>query len=145
MDAFERYCTPKANESVDRHIFFTRSQQPGESFELFITDLKKLSIPCGTLYGLIKDRIISGLQDMNLKNRLLREDDLDLDKCVKICKAFELAQQQLKTLSVDTQIHTVSKQEAIHNNWNKRTVQGKENSVRPAEEHQSNKAARSTA
>lgn len=111
MESFERYCTPKANESVDRHIFFTKSQQTSESFDLCLTDLKKLSIPCGfgTLRdGLIKDRIISGLADPNLKNRLLREDDLDLDKCVKICKASELAQHQLKTLAVETKIHAVN-------------------------------------
>lgn len=116
IDSFERYCTPKANESVDRHIFFARSQQTGESFDLFLTDLKKLSIPCGfgTLRdGLIKDRIISGLTDSNLKNRLLREDELDLDKCIRICKASELAQQQLKTLAVETAVHAVKAEKKI--------------------------------
>lgn len=99
LAAFDRYRTPKANESVDRHIFFTRSQQPGESFDLFLTELERLSLPCGfdTLRdGLIRDRIISGIQDVSLKNRLLREDDLDLDKCIRICEVFELAQQQFK-------------------------------------------------
>lgn len=112
MQAFEQYCIPKANESVDRHIFFSRIQQPGETFDLFLTDLKKLSKQCGfdTLKdSLIKDRIISGLSDSNLKNRLLREEDLDLEKCVRICKASELAQHQLKTLTPDTQIQAITK------------------------------------
>ncbi|EZA60809.1 hypothetical protein X777_05152 [Ooceraea biroi] len=112
MQAFKNYCTPKANESVDRHIFFSRVQQSGESFDVFLTELKKLSKQCGfgTLNdSLIKDRIISGLSDSNLKNRLLRKEDLDLEKCIRIYKATELAQQQLKTLAPDTKIHTVAK------------------------------------
>lgn len=99
LDAFDHYCMLKTNESVDRHIFFTRSQQPGESFNLFLTELKGLSLPCGfdTLRdGLIRDRIISGIQDVSLKNRLLQENDLDLDKCIRICKAFELVQHNSK-------------------------------------------------
>lgn len=70
LEGFEKYCPPRVNESVDRHIVFARSQQPGESFDWFLTDLKKLSSPCdfGTLRdGLIRDRIISGLQDTTLK------------------------------------------------------------------------------
>lgn len=114
VEAFESYCTPKANESVDRHIFFARTQQQGETFDLFLTDLKKLSAPCGfgdLREGLIRDRIISGLREANLKNRLLRENNLDLDKCVKICKASELTQQQLKTIDEDVEIHAMNRQD----------------------------------
>lgn len=44
--AFESYCTPKSNESVDRHIFFTRNRQIAEYFDEFLTSLKKLSSTC---------------------------------------------------------------------------------------------------
>lgn len=128
IEAFERYCTPKANESVNRHIFFARTQQAGEPFDLFLTDLKKLNIPCGfgTLRdGLIKDRIISGLTDTNLKNRLLREDDLDMDKCIKICKAAELAQHQLKTLTVETNVHAVNTEKRAVQTNSKMKPQGR--------------------
>lgn len=42
ITAWENYCVPKANESVERHIFFARNQKEGESFDAFLTDLKKL-------------------------------------------------------------------------------------------------------
>ena len=36
--AFENYCTPKANETVERHVFFTPVQQSGENFTNYLTD-----------------------------------------------------------------------------------------------------------
>ena len=30
--AFEDFCTPKVNESVERHLFFSRMQNNGENF-----------------------------------------------------------------------------------------------------------------
>lgn len=102
--ALKSHCVPKKNESISRHLFLQRSQKKGESFEQFLTELKKLSVDCefGNLKdSLIKDRIISGIQSKTLKNRLLREDDSKLDRCVTLCKAAELADQQLKTLNPD--------------------------------------------
>ncbi|KAJ8685555.1 hypothetical protein QAD02_021348 [Eretmocerus hayati] len=64
INAFEEYCTSKANESVDRAISNARSQQDCGSFDVFLTDLRKLSSTCGfgdLRESLIKDRIISGI------------------------------------------------------------------------------------
>lgn len=110
IGAFENFCTPKANESVDRHIFFTRKQERGETFSSFITDLRKLSSVCG--FGdlrdsLIKDSVICGVLDQELKTRLLREDDLNLEKCINICKAAELSQTQLKTLAAEDKVNVI--------------------------------------
>lgn len=44
--AWEAYCVPKSNESVERHIFFSCNQREGEIFDSFLTDLKKLSASC---------------------------------------------------------------------------------------------------
>ncbi|XP_018402108.1 PREDICTED: uncharacterized protein K02A2.6-like [Cyphomyrmex costatus] len=40
--------------------------------------------------------------------RLLREDDLNLERCIKICKAAELVQQQIKTLATETKVLAVN-------------------------------------
>ena len=111
VTAFENYCVPRINESVERHIFFSTNQIDGESFDAFLTYLKKLCASCG--FGdlkdsLIRDRIISGLNNKSLKDRLLREDALTLENCVKICKAAELATLQLKTLEEDHSVHGLS-------------------------------------
>ena len=56
LKAFENFCSPKANETIDRHLFFMRSQQSGESFMSYLTDLKTLSGVCG--FGDLKDSLI---------------------------------------------------------------------------------------
>ncbi|GFO04658.1 multiple epidermal growth factor-like domains 10, partial [Plakobranchus ocellatus] len=43
MQKFEEYCKPKRNLIYDRHQFLTKQQQEGESFDQFVTELKRLS------------------------------------------------------------------------------------------------------
>ena len=62
----------------------------------------------GTLKeSLIKDRIICGILDHELKNRLLREENLTLENCVKICKAAELAELQIKSMDKENIINEI--------------------------------------
>ena len=99
--AFENYCTSKANETV----FFTRVQQSAENFTNYLTDLTKLSATCGFDHfrdSLIKHRIVCGIRDTELKNRLLREEDLDLEKCIKMCRAIELAEIRTKAIGEES-------------------------------------------
>lgn len=56
MQKFEDYLVPVKNESVNSHVFFTRNQHAGETFNAYITDLKKLSADCN--FGELKDRLI---------------------------------------------------------------------------------------
>ena len=48
--------------------------------------------------SLEKDRLVCGVLGSRLRERLLREIDLMLEKAVAICKASELSQFQLKAL-----------------------------------------------
>ncbi|XP_063370735.1 uncharacterized protein LOC134659059 [Cydia amplana] len=99
--AFESYYIPKKNESVNSHMFFTRNQLEGENFDNYLTELRKLAKECdfGTLEDrLIKDKIVSGVYNKKLTDRLLREPDLSLTKAINICKAAELANEQVKQI-----------------------------------------------
>ena len=90
MDAFDRHCNPKKNETVERYKFFSRFQNPGESLEKFITDLKLLATTCnfGDLKdSLVRDRIICGIQDKQLREDLLKDPCLDLQRCLDDCRA----------------------------------------------------------
>ena len=55
MDAFDKHCNPKKNETVERYKFFTCFQNPGESLEMFITYLKFLATTCN--FGDLKDSL----------------------------------------------------------------------------------------
>ena len=66
MDAFDKHCNPKKNETVERYKFVSRFQNPGEPLEKFITNLKLLATTCnfGDLKdSLVRHRIICGIQD----------------------------------------------------------------------------------
>ena len=50
------------------------------------------------MYRRIRDRIVIGIQDEETKNRLLKEDNLTLDKCISICKSAGLTNSKIKAI-----------------------------------------------
>lgn len=113
LDHLGSHFKPKVNETINRHLFHTRKQREGESIDIFLTDLKKLSINCnfGNLKdSLIRDRVVCGIIDNRVRDSLLRESDLTLTKCINICKSAELANihsQQLKSELME--VHGIKK------------------------------------
>jgi hypothetical protein len=75
LKKFDEYdCNPKRNLTVERHIFNSRMQQPGESFDQYVTDLRLKVKTCeyGTMADeMIKDRIVVGVQSDIVRGRLL--------------------------------------------------------------------------
>ena len=115
LQAFDAHCDPKKNETVERYRFFTRNQESGESIDKYLTELKVLAESCnfGSLRdSLLRDRIVCGVRDSSLRERLLREMNLDLEKCLAISRATELSKERIKTLEQPggTEVHAVHKQ-----------------------------------
>ena len=113
-EAFDNYCNPKRNETVERYRFNMRNQSQDEIFDKYVTELKILASTCnyGALHdSLIRDRLICGINDSNLRERLLRVADLDLQKCLEICRAAELSKERIKTLETPSasglEVHAV--------------------------------------
>ena len=105
FDKFEAHCKPKKNLVVERHRFLTREQLPGESVDQYVTELRTLAASCE--WGDLKDdlicsRIVSGISSRVVRERLLRESDLKLNKAVEICRADELSRQQMKLFGNET-------------------------------------------
>ena len=81
MNKLETYFIPKGNQSVESHKFNIRKQGSNEKFDNFLMDLRKLANSCdfGELRDrLIRDRIVSGVYDQKVKDRLLRDPNLTL-------------------------------------------------------------------
>lgn len=105
MRRFDELWNPKRNETVARYAFFTRDQATGENVDEYVTELRVLASTCNLEQlkdSLIKDRIVCGTNDNGLRERLLREEDLTLEKCLKICRASELSRENWKTLQGQT-------------------------------------------
>ena len=85
-DRFEQHFVKKRNVIYERAKFNRRKQEVGESVISFITDLYGLAEHCqfGTLHDeLIRDRIVVGLLDQKLSEKLQLVSDLTLEKTIK--------------------------------------------------------------
>ena len=88
----------------ERHLFNSSTQGPDEGTDELVNRLRKQASSCkfGTLTDeMICDRIVIGLQDRNTKLRLLKEEDLDLNKTVNICRGRKIASRQLRSMKLD--------------------------------------------
>ncbi|XP_042147584.1 centrosomal protein of 83 kDa-like [Ixodes scapularis] len=76
-------------------------QKPEQTIDEFVTELKLQAQKCD--YGaqenrLIGDRIIIGIRDVALRERLLREPSLTLDKIISTCKAAEISKKHMNDI-----------------------------------------------
>lgn len=94
LNSFEAFFSPKKNITVERHKFFTRTQKHGESIEQYAFELRRLASACefkDLMDDLIRDRLICGIQENALRERLLREPDLTLKKSLEICNIAQIS------------------------------------------------------
>ena len=143
MKKFEEYCIPKRNVTYERHKFFTCSQNSNETIDQYCTELRDKAQSCefGNLTdSLIQDRIICGMLDNSVRERLLRQEGLTLEKTLQLCRAAETTRAQAaelcsheETISVDAlggkrKSFPAGKQ--VNQNF-RQTTQGQSQSVRP--------------
>ena len=103
-EKFEAYCSPKRNTTYERHKFFTLMQKPDETIDQYVTELRTKAKNCefGDLTeSLIRDRIICGVPDDNLRERLLRVQDLNLEAAVRMCRATETTKERMKEIKME--------------------------------------------
>ena len=108
LDKFEKYCNPKKNITYERYIFFTRNQERGVPVESFVTDLMLKAKTCEFLTlrdSLIRDRIVLGIISQRVRECLLHEDDLTLQKAMQICQAAEATERQLNKLDTEVTVN----------------------------------------
>ena len=85
FNKFKEYCKPKQNITVERYRFNTQVQDKGEQIDRYITDLRLIAKNCsfGELEDeLVRDRIVCGINSDDVKQHLLRVQDLTLDKAL---------------------------------------------------------------
>ncbi|KAL1447946.1 hypothetical protein WDU94_005559 [Cyamophila willieti] len=99
----------KAPITLIRHKFFTCKQVEGQSIMEYVTELQNLSLSCkfeNLRLELVRDIFIAGLLNNKLKIMLLKEQNLDIDKAVNMCRAVEASmdhvasQQEINVMKV---------------------------------------------
>jgi hypothetical protein len=112
MKKLEEYCVGETNEIYERYCFNKRDQEINETVELYVTVLRKLAKTCnfGTLENsLIRDRLVVGIRDNNIRKRLLQVSKLTLKDAIDICRSYESTCLQLKAMSQEAEVHKVDK------------------------------------
>ena len=85
---------PTPSEIVQRFKFNSRVRQPGESVATFLAELRALAKFCNygdTLDSMLRDRMVCGINDLQIQKRLLAESDLTLKKATDLALGMEAA------------------------------------------------------
>ncbi|XP_068224306.1 uncharacterized protein [Palaemon carinicauda] len=86
----------------------------GESFDQYVTALRHIALDCDfaniTQEEILRDRIMFGISDDKVRDRLLRERNLTLERTLKICQVSEvsIAQQEEINRVLESKVITVS-------------------------------------
>ena len=116
---FEAYFIPTKNITYERYKFFSCDQKSGVSFDQYLAELYVLSKSCefqDLRDSLIKDCIVCGIADNGLRERLLREKNLTLDRTMDLCRAAQSSRAQVKELSKsEMAVHAVKTNEHYKN------------------------------
>ena len=112
MERFEQYCEPRKNTIYEGYLFFLRGQESGEPIDKYVTVLRNMADSCefeDLKDSLIRDRIVFGIADNNVRECLLQVPDLTLNKALEIARAAETTQSQLKQMQNLHEVNTVGK------------------------------------
>lgn len=113
LKKFDEYFGTKPNITVRRFKFFTRSQEDGENIDQYVTALRVLSQQCefgGLHESLLRDKIVCGIVNNTVRDRLLRTEDLTLSKAIQICQVAEMSKEESECIdgaSAGVQVNAV--------------------------------------
>ena len=102
---FDEYFEPVKNIIFERSVFNNMTQEQGESIHQFIVKIQTQSANCD--YGamkaeLVRDRIVVGVRDNELRKYLIDTPDLTLEVCIQKAKQFVAHQVQVEKMSSST-------------------------------------------
>lgn len=129
LNKFETYCTPTRNMVYEHFKFFKREQLPNENIDHFITALKQLASTCDFKERdiLIRDRIVLGINDRRIQEKLLQKPNLELSEAVNICRSMETSVATQKEITGEAvSVDVVSKHRS---SWSNRGVPGDQSYV----------------
>ena len=103
MHKFDEYCTRTRKLCRMRYLFYTRNQLAGETFQTYYNALCAAMKRMGYAeFGkkltdqLLMDRVINGISDSRVRERILRRDDASLEQTLEICYSSEITSTQMK-------------------------------------------------
>ena len=113
LDKFAEYCEPRKNIPFERYRFNQRVQEARETYDQYRTALRNLAESCEfaniTPDEILRDKLIFGIRDDKVHERLLRESQLTLKKGDEICWAAESTAAEMKEVGDTVSAFTLHK------------------------------------
>jgi len=97
---FNNYFIKKTNIIYERFLFNKLYQENGEEFNEYLIKVQNQANKCS--YGplkedLIRDRLVCGTVNNEVRQKLFDDDNLTLDKTIKLCRSTERIREQLSS------------------------------------------------
>jgi len=97
LEQFEQYCNLRKNVVFERYQFWQRhvTQKDSETVDQFVTRLKiKMKSLKSCEYSspvddMVRGKFVYSIRDLQVKERLLREEKLTLEKAISMARASE--------------------------------------------------------
>ena len=90
----KNHYNPTLSEMVQRSHFNSHCRKPGESFAQFVAELRALAEFCNyreSLEKMIRDRVVCGIMNSKIQQKLLAEKPETLKRAVEIAQGMETA------------------------------------------------------
>ncbi|UYV65352.1 K02A2.6-like [Cordylochernes scorpioides] len=104
IDILKRHFSPKRSIIVERFIFFKRMQLKEESISDYLVEIKRLASSCNFgnfLEDSLRDKMVCGLYNAKIQNRILSEGDISLAKVIEIALSMEAAEKNTKLFHLE--------------------------------------------
>ena len=100
VEKFEKELSGMKRVVFSRYKFWEYTRGEQQPFEEYLTQLKVLARACefSEENNMIRDKIVFQTKERPLKERLLRETELDLEKTVRLCTSAEITQKEIRSM-----------------------------------------------
>jgi hypothetical protein len=102
LEKFNTHFSGLKRTVFSRYQFWTHKRGEAQPFDNFLTQLQTLCKNCEFTErdNMIRDKIVFTVKEKPLKERLLREENLTLTKTQDLCRAFEITQNEIRSMAV---------------------------------------------
>ena len=101
LEQFEQYCNPRKIVVFERHQFWQITQKDSETVDQFVSHLKNKVKSCkypSPVDDMVRDKFEFSIQDLQVKERLLREEKLTLEKAISMARTSQVSKEEIKVM-----------------------------------------------
>ena len=110
-EIFNKYVTPLINIPYEICVFNRRIKQQHETFDQFLKEIRRLGNICEleniTADEILRDSLLLGLRDENLRKRLLKDNKLTLKSLINNVHLDETAEEQDYSMRIKHEINYI--------------------------------------